>query len=78
MMKQERKSLVSPREQWKRLWGLFRKSRIPQGSVEEIIGISKGIAVSQETLHEFMGITVSVPDETLQEIMGFLQGIQGY
>ena len=42
------------------------------------MGIPKGITVSQETLHEIMGIMASVPDESLQEIMGFPQGIQGY
>ena len=32
------------------------------------MGIPKGITVSQETLHEIMGIMASVPDESLQEI----------
>ena len=29
------------------------------------MGIPKGITVSQETLHEIMGIMTTVPDETI-------------
>ena len=37
------------------------------------MGIPKGITVSQETLHEIMGIMASVLDETLLVIMRFPQ-----
>ena len=37
--------------------------------------IPKGITIPQETLHEIMSIMAIVPDETLQEIMGFPHGI---
>ena len=55
--------------------GMAQEITIPHGSVDEIMGTQKGIPVPQETLHEIMDIMATVPDETIQEIMGFPQGI---
>ena len=55
--------------------GMAQKITIPHGSVDEIMGIPKGIPFPQETLHEIMDIMATVTDETIQEIMGFPQGI---